>query len=33
MIGLLVPSIVNPSFASLVREVDLAGEKNASIGC
>lgn len=27
MIGLLVPSIVNPSFASLVREVDLAAKK------
>lgn len=32
MIGLLVPSIVNPSFASLVREVDLAA-KSASIVC
>ncbi len=26
MIGLLVPSIVNPSFASLVREADLAAK-------
>lgn len=32
MIGLLVPSIVNPSFASLVREVDLAA-KSAFIAC
>lgn len=27
MIGLLVPSIVNPSFAALAREVDLAAKK------
>lgn len=28
MIGLLVPSIVNPSFAALAREVDLAAKKH-----
>lgn len=28
MIGLLVPSIVNPSFAALAREVDLAAKNN-----
>src|SRR6185437_8380145 len=28
MLGLLVPSIVNPSFAALVREIELAAKQN-----